>query len=126
SVFAHLPRLSGGRWVSVGRLDINTSGLLVLTTDGELARRMMHPSYGLEREYAVRVLGQLSDASLERLRTGVALEDGSARVDAVERGGGRGANQWFHVIVTEGRKRLVRRLFESQGVTVSRLIRTRF
>lgn len=126
SIFAHLPRLRSGRWVSVGRLDINTSGLLVLTTDGELARRMMHPSFVLEREYAVRVLGSLNDAALERLRTGVELEDGAARADVVERGGGRGANQWFHVIVGEGRKRLVRRLFESQGVTVSRLIRTRF
>lgn len=126
SVFAHLPRLKGGRWIAVGRLDINTSGLLVLTTDGELARRMMHPSYGLEREYAVRVLGALDNEALKRLTQGVELEDGPAHFDVIQRGGGRGANQWFHVIVREGRKRLVRRLFESQDVTVSRLIRTRF
>lgn len=126
SVFAHLPRLTGGRWVSVGRLDINTSGLLVMTTNGELARRMMHPSYGLEREYSVRVLGELGDEALKRLTQGVALDDGPAHFDAIQRGGGRGANQWYRVIVSEGRKRLVRRLFESQGVTVSRLIRTRF
>lgn len=126
TVFARLPRLKGGRWIAVGRLDINTSGLLVLTTDGELARRMEHPSFALEREYAVRVLGGLDDAALQRLTEGVELDDGPAKFAEIAPGGGRGANQWYHVTVTEGRNRLVRRLFESQGTTVSRLMRTRF
>lgn len=126
TVFRHLPRLKQGRWIPVGRLDVNTSGLLVLTTDGELAKRLMHPSYGIEREYAVRVFGDITPEMLARLRTGVELEDGPARFDRIERRGGEQRNQWFHVVVSEGRTRLVRRLWASQGLTVSRLIRVRY
>jgi 23S rRNA pseudouridine2605 synthase len=126
TVFRALPRPSQGRWISVGRLDINTSGLLLLTTDGELANRLLHPSQRLEREYAVRVLGSVEEAMLERLQKGVKLEDGPARFTRILEAGGEGANHWYHVILQEGRKREVRRLWESQGVQVSRLIRIRF
>lgn len=127
TVFRGLPRLKIGRWLAVGRLDVNTSGLLLLTTDGELKRRLEHPSYGLEREYAVRVHGAVDEAMLDRLMAGVELEDGVARFDriAVEADSG-GSNRWFHVVVTQGRNRVVRRLWASQGVTVSRLIRVRY
>ncbi len=126
TVFDQLPHLKEGRWVQVGRLDINTSGLLIFTNNGELANHLMHPKQQLEREYAVRVHGQVSDEIVSNLLKGVTLDDGFAKFKKVEYRGGEGANAWYHVTLTEGRNREVRRLWQSQGVEVSRLIRIRY
>jgi 23S rRNA pseudouridine2605 synthase len=127
TVFDRLPRPKEGRWINIGRLDINTTGLLMFTTDGELANRLMHPSYQMDREYAVRVRGEVDEEMIERLKTGVMLEDGPAKfTDIKEAPGGEGFNHWYHCVVMEGRNREVRRLWESQGLVVSRLKRVRF
>lgn len=126
TVFDNLPVLKHGRWIAVGRLDTNTAGLLLFTTDGELAHRLMHPKYQFEREYAVRVLGEVSEQALQNMLAGVTLDDGQAKFKQIVEAGGAGANHWYHVIITEGRKREVRRLWESQGIVVSRLMRIRF
>ncbi|MBO1013308.1 rRNA pseudouridine synthase [Achromobacter sp. SD115] len=126
SVFARLPKLRTGKWLSVGRLDLNTEGLLIFTTSGDMANRIMHPRYGTEREYAVRVLGEMDEAQRQSLVDGIELEDGLAAFGALDYLGGDGSNRWYRVTLQEGRNREVRRMFEAVGVTVSRLIRTRF
>lgn len=126
TVFNRLPRMKHGRWISVGRLDINSSGLLLFSNDGALVNRLTHPRHQVEREYAVRVLGEPSGKALHNLQEGVRLEEGMARFTKIQFAGGTGANLWYHVILTEGRYREVRRLWESQGITVSRLIRIRY
>jgi 23S rRNA pseudouridine2605 synthase len=126
SVFEKLPRVRGGRWIAIGRLDLNTEGLLIFTTSGELANRLAHPRYEVEREYAVRVLGELSLEQMRQLTAGIELEDGPARAESIVAQGGEGLNQWYRLIIKEGRNREVRRLFEALGLTVSRLIRVRY
>lgn len=126
TIFDHLPLLRNGRWISVGRLDFNTSGVLLLTNDGELAHKLMHPSKEIEREYAVRVQGQVSSGMIQSLKKGVEIDGEPAHFEQITDAGGEGSNHWYHVLVKEGRNRIVRKLWESQGVKVSRLIRIRF
>lgn len=126
SVFERLPTMKAAKWIAVGRLDFNTEGLLLFTTSGDLANRLMHPRYGIDREYAVRTLGELEEGMRQKLLAGVELEDGLAQFSKIADGGGEGVNKWYRVIIGEGRNREVRRMFEAIGLTVSRLIRTRY
>lgn len=126
TVFDKLPPIKHGRWVSVGRLDVNTSGLLLFTTDGELANKLMHPSSQIEREYAVRVLGDVTPEIVKAMHAGVIIEDNLCRFTDIQHYGGEGVNQWYHVVLMEGRNREVRKLWESQGLKISRLKRVRF
>jgi 23S rRNA pseudouridine2605 synthase len=126
TVFDRLPNMKTGKWLAVGRLDFNTEGLLLFTTSGDLANRLMHPRYGIEREYAVRTLGELEEGMRQKLLSGVELDDGPANFTKIVDGGGEGVNKWYRVTIGEGRNREVRRMFEAIGLTVSRLIRTRY
>ena len=126
TVFDRLPRIDGDRWIAVGRLDVNTSGLMLFTNDGELANRLMHPSYEVEREYSARVFGEVTDETMKNLLRGVELEDGPAKFTGIKPMGGEGINRWYNVTLNEGRNREVRRLWQSQDVEVSRLIRIRY
>jgi 23S rRNA pseudouridine2605 synthase len=126
SVFDNLPKLRGAKWIAIGRLDFNTEGLMIFTTSGELANHLMHPRFEVEREYAVRVLGELSEEMIRKLLDGVELDDGPAKLQSLFVAGGEGANRWYRVVIMEGRKREVRRIFEHLGLTVSRLTRIRF
>ena len=126
SVFTALPRLRGAKWLAVGRLDYNTCGLLIFTTSGDIANRIMHPRFEVEREYAVRIMGQLTAEQIIRLKAGITLADGVARCESLTDEGGEGANHWYRIVLKEGRNRIVRRMFEALGMTVSRLMRVRF
>jgi 23S rRNA pseudouridine2605 synthase len=126
TIFQNLPKAKNGKWISIGRLDINTSGLILLTNNGELSNRLMHPRYEIEREYSVRILGEVSEQIFKNIKSGVKLEDGIAKVKLFEHTGGEGANQWYRIILSEGRNREVRRIVESQGLKVSRLMRVRY
>ncbi len=126
SVFERLPTINKGRWIAIGRLDFNTSGLLLFTDNGELANRMMHPRYEIEREYAVRLLGELTEEQIKQLTDGIELDDGPAKFATLRDEGGEGANHWYRVTLSEGRNREVRRMFEAIGLTVSRLMRVRY
>ncbi len=126
SVFDQIPRLKSLKWISIGRLDYNTEGLLIFTTSGELANRFMHPRYQIEREYAVRLLGELTEAHIQKLKEGFELEDGFVKVKTLQILAGEGVNRWYRITLTEGRNRVVRRVFETLGFTVSRLMRVRF
>ena len=126
TVFDHMPEVEQGRWITIGRLDINTTGLLLLTTDGELANAMMHPSTGVDREYACRIHGKVTAETIERLKKGVQLEDGMAHFSDIVTSGGNAENRWYHVVLLEGRNREVRRLWDAVGVKVSRLKRVRY
>ncbi len=126
SVFDRLPHLKSSKWIAIGRLDFNTSGLLIFTTDGGLANRFMHPRFEVEREYAVRIIGQLTTEQMKQLTTGVELKDGQAKFNYLADQGGEGTNHWYRVILMEGKNREVRRMFEALGLTVSRLMRVRF
>ena len=126
TVFEKLPKVKHGKWIAIGRLDMNTSGLLIFTTSGELANRFMHPRYEVEREYAVRIFGELTDEQMAQLTAGIELEDGPANFDSIRPQGGEGANHWYQVVLREGRNREVRRLFEAFQLPVSRLMRVRF
>ncbi|WP_350282946.1 23S rRNA pseudouridine(2605) synthase RluB [Nitrosomonas sp.] len=126
SVFDNLPHVRSSKWIAIGRLDFNTSGLLIFTTDGTLANYLMHPRYQMEREYAVRIVGELTPEQITRLTTGIELEDGLAKFEQLLDEGGTGTNRWYRIMLKEGRNREVRRMFEALGLTVSRLIRVRF
>ena len=126
SAFDKLPPVRDGKWLAIGRLDFNTSGLLIFTNSGDLANRMMHPRFEIEREYAVRIMGQLTGEQAKKLLSGIKLSDGVARFESVDDEGGEGSNHWYRIVLREGRNRVVRRMFEALGLTVSRLMRVRF